>query len=252
MNRVQPRFWRGIKARAAVAPDGFVSRAHIEHLHILDIAQPEHFPNILSQFAKTMLAQPQSLFRSSLLSDVTRNGRCPANFSFAVLDGRDRQRNRYPPGVFAKMCNLEMFDGFAVLDSRQNLSDPIVVLRRRQSHDRAACDLRGRVTVDPLGGSIPGADHSVQGHTDDGVVRRFDDCGQLGALPLCLEALGDIDTRAAHHCDRAARIKDRKFAHERMANFTRAQIGLNDLQRCAGGNDRFVVGAVGLGDLRRP
>ena len=118
MNRVQPRFWGEIQARATAAPDGFVSWAHIEHLRILGIAQPKHFTNILSQFAKTLLAHPQSLLGSLLLSDITRDCGCAANFSFAVLNGRDRQRNRYKPAVFAKTRGLEMFDGFAALDPR--------------------------------------------------------------------------------------------------------------------------------------
>src|ERR1700719_1396582 len=73
MNRIHPRFWRGIQALAAASPDFFVGGADIVHPGILIIAQPENFMNVLRQLAKTLLAFPQSLLCPLVLGNVARD-----------------------------------------------------------------------------------------------------------------------------------------------------------------------------------
>ncbi len=67
VNRVRPRFRIRVQARAALAPDLLVRRAHIKHLRAGRVDQKEDFANVFRQLPETGLAVSQFVGRAPAL-----------------------------------------------------------------------------------------------------------------------------------------------------------------------------------------
>jgi len=70
-----------------------------------------------------------------------------------------------------------MINSLSSSDFFEDVPHFIRVIRRHQYGDRAAFDFFGQVAIDPLGAAVPTGDDPLQSLPDDGVIRRFHNCG---------------------------------------------------------------------------
>ena len=89
----------------------------------------------------------------------------------------------------------------AALDTAQNAGLFFHTVRRKKQSHGAAEHFFGRVSVNPLGGFVPGVDAALEVLADDSVVGRLHNFGppQYGILDLCLVDFCLVGIRLVRH-----------------------------------------------------
>ena len=138
---------------------------------------------------KLVLLRFQGRLRPPLVRNVPRDFRGPGDFSGLIKDGGNRHRNLDLSSVLADAHSLKMLHTLAPGDAGQYirfLRDPV----RRKKHEHGPADgLGGGVAENFFRARVPTGDDTVEGFSDDGVVRRLDDGGQLSDFLLGLALL---------------------------------------------------------------
>ena len=127
-------------------------------------------------------------------ADVARDLRRADHAARIVVNRRDRQRNRDERAVLPLPDRLEVRDRLTGADARQDHVFFGLAIGRDDHANRLADGLGGGVAEHAFGRPVPGRDDAVQILADDGVVRRFDDPGEMANCDVIRRWLHAVNT----------------------------------------------------------
>src|SRR5262249_3561433 len=110
-----------------------------------------------------------------LHGDIPRNSGGANDLATRGADRRNGERNRDDLAVLSEPGGLILCDGFTPSELRQNLWEFIRTFLRYPGSDGLAWAFLGRIAIHALGPPVPIRDDSLQGLTDDGVLRGLHD-----------------------------------------------------------------------------
>src|SRR6266566_2208680 len=148
------------------------------------------------------------LFEFFALADITGNGRCPDNGTAAILDGGNGDRNAQQAPVLAHARRLVVIYTLSMANTLHDLPKLIGTIRWEEEGDRLTHDFLGAIAVHAFCCGIPTDDYAIQIFTQNGILGRGNNRGQVLTRLLCPPAVGDVAYVALKH------FTDRRWAEE--------------------------------------
>src|SRR6185437_9071539 len=139
---------------------------------------------VFDQFLKSMLGQRRSS-RTFLLLDkpvafryVTDDLRYAANLPLGIEYGRNGERHGNPATVLPNPCRLDVVYAAAASELFQKTILVRPQFGRDEHRNRPSKNFLCSITKYMFRSSVPAHDDAVQRLAHNGVIRRFDDCGE--------------------------------------------------------------------------
>ena len=150
-------------------------RAHFSQEH-QSIARGERVGEREALALEQLFAQPLG---TAAFADVARNLRGANQVAGAVSDWRQRQGHIEPRSVLPHTLGFEMFHALACANTGKHLFFFAKTLRRDDQRHRLPDRFRRCISVQPFGAHVPRCDHPPHVDSDDRIVTRFNNGGEL-------------------------------------------------------------------------